>query len=382
MLIFLLVGCQGNATPSEKTPMMETSTPNVLPTLLPPITIPTLLATPVPSYLVISEDNLGKLTLIRQWDVEDLFSLATPMWFSDSQQFIIPKIPGKNDIPTGILSFYIEKSEPVWFIETMFFDEALASTINTEDQVFTYLRGLRVFNRLGEEVNRIKPKDECTHKQDLYLLAIPNSDLVATGQQVSVSEGGLNSDNDDLFSILVWDQNNNSCIKLKEEALGYLWSLSSSENGQYISYSFHIKDPETWALQPQTNIYDLNMQKEICNVIGLGAIFNNQGQIATNNPVERTVSITNLSDCSAQTNLKLDDSTIVWSLSFHPNGYLLAGISDTTVYIWNTKTQEVVYDFELPMAFTPTVNFSPDGRFILITQIDNNKIMLWGVPEK
>ncbi len=390
IFMFLAVGCQNSLATTEKVSASETSPQisGIIPTPLSSTASPIFTRTSLPSSPVISEGNLEQLDSICQWKT-DLYPTTIPMWFSDSKQFIIPKIPEQDDASMGILSFRIGKSEPVWFIKTMSVQETLASTINVGNQVFTYSQGLHVFDKHGEEIDNVKPKNECILKQDPRFLTALNMGLVATGHQVRTSEGGLNNSNEDLFSLLLWDQKDNTCIEIKDEALGYLRSLSASYDGRYISYSFSIRDTETWLWQDQTDVYDLTIQKEICRVMGLNAQFNNRNQIASNNPAENIVFITDLSDCSIQTKIEFDDSTLLWSLSFHPNGYLLAGVSATTIYIWNIKTQEIVYerDFEIPTVVSfPTISFSPDGRFLLVTKpedyLGKDKIILLGVLEE
>src|SRR5262249_54141282 len=75
----------------------------------------------------------------------------------------------------------------------------------------------------------------------------------------------------------------------------------------------------------------------------------------------------------------------VWLLSFSRDGKRLAsGSRDKTVRVWDTTAGQQLGEFCTPKEFLYGVTFSPDGRYLLVDEVDaqpvkegNHPIKIW-----
>jgi len=336
-------------------------------------------AMPIPA-LAIDKNNVSRLILLRQWELENVFGGGTTFWFSSSDQFVMPASKGSVN---GIQSFDVDDPTPTWFVQT----NSLEATVDDNNHVITYWQGLHFFDKKGVEIQTIKTNDNCEENVASHLVAVPRTDLVVTGHQDSISDFGLNYNVDDVSSLLIWNKDTGSCSELQKGFAGRLSSLSASYDGRYLSYGFGLKDPSNGAWRATVKIYDLNLQREICSLAGLNVQFNRLNQLAVYDPEGRTISMITPMDC--ETKIKFKVEIVPSTFSFHPNGDLLAGAAESIVDIWDIKTSQKVHeiDLETSLANLPLIAFSPDGRFLVITKLKNSPsemdtITLWGVPEK
>ena len=337
------------------------------------------------SYETIDEKNAGQLTLLYQWDVEDVFSFNpnTTLWFSDSHQFIVP-ISAVTTAGFRIQSFEVDKITPTWFIKT----DDREITIDDADQVITYLAGLHIYNKQGLEIKIPEANDYCSETVASQIVAIPKTKLVITGHQ----HYGDITNSYGMSRLLIWNKDANSCTELLKEFVGRLSSLSISYDGRYISYSVitsRIDSNNELVAEATTYVYNMNLGKETCHLVGLNAQFNRQNQLAViDSPEQRMISLISPDDCMTQ--LKFRDEIGVSAVTFNPSGDLLAGESSEGILdIWNIKTGEKLYEIDLHTSIinSPFIGFSPDGRFLVTTKdaapssAEKDKVMLWGIPE-
>ena len=379
ILIFLM-GC----LPTDFKESPQTSTIELSPSItpIPLITqIPTATDTPSPLYRVIDEKNIKQLALLYQWDSELLFSNSLAFWFSNSNQFIIPISKASTQ---GFQSFEFESGNfiPTWFIQT----ESYEAMVDEYDQVVTYFHGLHIFNQRGEKIQTIETDDNCGENTASHIVAIPRTDLIITGHQDIFSDFGLHGNAEDKSRLVIWDNDKRTCSALLKGFEGRLLSLSASYDGRYISYSFGIRDPESWLWLLVVKIYDLSLQKETCKLNGLYAQFNHQNQLVVYNPQDATISLTKPSDCTPQ--LKFNTETEIADLALSSNGDLLAGSSpDGTVVIWSLRTGEKIHEIDgQGESSLRVISFSPDGRFFITTRnrispTEKDKIILWGISQ-
>lgn len=330
-------------------------------------------ATPRPSYKVIQEATVNNLEKIYQWDVDKLTSLAsTSFWFSDSNRFILPIQKGTL---SGIQSFDTDDFVETWLVNI---DYPWSVTVYN-DEIISYLHGLYTFDRQGQEIRIISTQDNCGKSLADFIAVIPNSNFIITGHQDAYSDTGLNYNVDDKASLIRWDSDKNTCTNLLPGIKGRLFSLSASPDGRYIGYSFGVRT-ETGYWEKYTKIYDWGAKRNTCQVDGFISLFNLQNQLAVYNVDNDTISFVTPSDCKQQ--MKFNINIKLSAFSFIPNSNLLAGVSETTLDIWNVESGEIVKEIDL-RAFhmnSPIIGFSPDGRFLVLAE--NKKVLLWGIREK
>jgi WD40 repeat protein len=381
---FFLTGC--SLISFNKTTQLPTSSlPAPASTILPSPSASTEIVaeTPVPSYKIITERTIDQIALLHQWDVENIFEGNETFWFSDSARFIVPISETPSE---GILFFDVGNSEAALFMQT----SSLQATIDEKDRVITYNAGLHIFNRNGEEIKLPQSNNSCNETVASSIIFIPNSDLIVTGHQDSISDSGLNNNNNDRARLLLWDGSKNLCSILQEFD-GRLSSLSSSLDGGYISYSIVLRTMDlsngTLVVKSETQIYDMHLKKEACHLGGLFAKFDSRNNLVVYDPGELTISFIEPSSCLIQRKFNIE--TRLSSFSLSPGGNLLAGVSlSGIITIWNIRTGKKIYEINSP---TPTglslISFSPNGYFLITasgksSSSGKDKVMLWGVPEK
>lgn len=335
---------------------------------------PTITITPKPSYAVIQEQNVNDLEKIYEWDVDNLFNFGTTsFWLPDSNQFVLPIQKGSIG---GIQSYGIDNFAETWFSNV---DQPVPLTVDTDNAIITYLNGLHIFNGEGREIRTISTKDNCGKASAAYIIPRPKSNLIITGHQDSWS-GGLNYDLGDKASLIKWDKTSNLCFNLVPLINGVLFSLSISPDGHYLGYSFG--DRSEPSSRTYTKIIDLDSQKETCQLTGLFSVFNPQNHLAVYNVDDSTISFISPSDCREQDKLKLNDNVRIYTLSFSPSGELLAGTSKNSLIIWNIKSGTKVKEIDIAEYSIPIIGFSPDGRFLVIADNYDHKVILFGIQEK
>jgi WD40 repeat protein len=372
-----LMSCTEQGSPLPTIAFTEiikaSATPQPTNTIQPSLT-PTLTATPTPSYGVIQEKTVNNLEKIYQWDVDKLtFFTGTSFWFSDSNQFVLPI---QKESVIGIQSFDVDKLAESWFA---YIDYPSSAIVDQDDEIISYLHGLHIFNRQGQEIRTISTQDNCGKSLADYIAVIPNSNFIITGHQDAYSDTGLNYNVDDKASLIRWSKDNNTCSNLLPEIKGRLFALSASPDGRYIGYSFGVR-AETGNWKKYTRIYDLDAKRNTCQIDGFISLFSLQNQLAVYNVDNDIISFVTPSDCKQQ--IKFNVNIKLSALSFIPNSNLLAGVSETTLDIWNVESGEIVKEIDL-RAFqmnSPIIGFSPDGRFLVLAE--NQKVVLWGIREK
>lgn len=365
--------------PNSLTQVTQASTVEASPPV-PVISLPSATQSPVitempfPLYQPISRENITQIILLHQWRIEEVFTNHATIWFSDSSQFVMPV---RKASVYGIQSFRINDFNSAWLTQS----DSTVVTVDMSDQVLTYLGGIHVFDRQGIEIQTIPTNTNCQENIASFIVAIPGTDLVVTGHHDSFSDFGLYDDSQDRSSLLLWDTRHHTCASLWKEFAGRLWSLSASYDGRYIGYSFGVRDPATWEWQSTVIIYNLSLQTETCRLVGDIVQFNKQNQVAVYNAPEGTMSVISPLDCTIESQFSSDPIKI-FTFVFHPNGYLLAGASESIVGIWDIRTGELLHT--LNVLNLPLVSFSPDGRFLVTTvsrmsPAGSDKIMLWGI---
>jgi len=330
--------------------------------------------TPVPLYKVIDKKNLNQLVLLYQWDVEGLyFYRSANFWFSDSNQFIVPN-------SGGVQSFKVDSFTPIWLLKSLNSD----FTIDENDQVLINLRGLQIFNKQGVGIQTIRTNKFCDGEEPVsnYIAAIPGTNLVVTGHQDSSSDFGLNDSYDDKARLLIWDKSKNSCSELIKQFDGFLSSLSASYDGRYISYSVIIKT--TNPAKAVTHLYNLDLQKETCELVGTSSMFNRQNQLAVYNPREKIISLITPSDCMTQIKFNVG-AEVINAFTINPSGELLAGITSNKIRLWDVQTGEKLREIDPEGHILSIIGFSPDGHFLITAKradslAEKDKVMLWGIP--
>lgn len=327
-------------------------------------------------YAEIDKKNVSQLVLLHQWDVENVDSYRSAnFWFSDSNQFIVPSYD-------GIQAFKVDDLTPIWFLKSLHSD----FTIDEDDQVIINLKGLKIFDRQGVEIQTIRTNHFCDIDEPLsiYIVTIPGTNLVVTGQQDSYRDFGLNGVGYDKARLLIWDITKNSCSELIKQFDGFLPSLSVSDDGGYISYSVSIKATDSMPAKSTTRIYDLNLRKEKCELNGgYNARFTRQNQLIVEDAWDGTISLVTLADCTTKT--KFNIGTGVRAFAITPSGELLAGITDAAIHIWDVQTGEKLRKIDLKGYTESIIGFSPDGHFLITAKeadslAEKDKVMLWGIP--
>jgi hypothetical protein len=325
-----------------------------------------------PSFAVISQNNLDQLIILRQWYVDNLFLYRSAnFWFSDSKQFLIPSY-------NGIQSFAIDNNTPLWSLDSLNLD----FTVDEKDQIIINLNGLQIFNRHGAKIQTIQTNKFCDVAEPAsnYIIAIPDTKLIVTGQQDTSSDFGLNQMSDDKARLLIWDIGKNSCSELIKQFDGYLTSLSASYDGSYISYSVIIMTSDP--IETNTHIYDLNLHKEVCNVVGSRSVFSRQNQLAIYGPRDGTISFIDPVDCVSSMKINVGSDLDSWV--FSPNGTLLIGIFSDSINFWNIQSGEKLHEINSVGNIT-LIGISPDGRFLVTAKrgtspAEKDSVILWGIP--
>jgi hypothetical protein len=322
--LVLLTGCRSSAfvqsvqTPTSQSTTQSIQTPTIKATTTRAIVSNQIVTNmPIFSFDAITLDNLQRLVILRQWDVENLFFYRSAnFWFSNSDRFIIPT-NGNNPVP-GIQSFQVDSSVPFWFSPSLNLD----FTIDENDRVIINWTGMHIFNREGVEIQTIQTNKLCDVEEPAsnYIVSIPGTNLVVTGQQDSSSDLGLNNVLLDKARLLIWDINKNSCSELVEQFDGFLSSLSASYDGHYISYTVVITttDP-TKAI---TRVYDLDLKKEKCKLsAGFVSRFSRQNLLAVYDPKQGTIDFVTLDDCTTKTKIQIGTEVDTFAIS--PSGDIL-----------------------------------------------------------
>jgi hypothetical protein len=278
----------------------------------------------------------------------------------------------------GLQSFAVDKQAPLWSFQVKQAD----FTVNDHDQVIINLEGLIILDKQGNEIQTIRTNKKCDvySKPSNYILAIAGTDLVITGVQDSYSEGGLYGNNTDKARLLIWDLNKHTCSELIEQFDGYLSSLSSSDDGQYISYS--VMDIWAEPRKSTTRIYDLNPRKQKCELASdVDARFTHQGQLVVYESGDGTFSLITPIDC--KTVRKFNTGTdVIYAFDLSPSGELLAGMTSDSVYFWDVKTGEKLHEIEMGGSLE-IIGFSPDGHFLVISKdAEKDQVMLYGIPDE
>jgi hypothetical protein len=331
-----------------------------------------------PIYRVITRTNINQLVLLHSWPVDTtLPNRSSKIWFSDSNQFIVPTSEASED---GIQSFEVSNFLTTWFAQT----GSSQATIVANDQVITYRAGLLFFNKQGEEIETLKANDPCNEGSASHMTDIPGTDLIITGHwhygDITASYGSSR--------LLVWDKMQDSCKELLQEFTGGIFSLSASYDGDYISYSVITSTVVTASDQliagSTTHIYDMNGNKETCHLVGIKAEFNRQNQLALYDIKKGIINLITPSDCAIQKSFSVDDVLTV--ITFHPSGDILAGSSGETVEFWDVNSGEKIEEVNIDASEInlPYLGFSPDGRFLVVTKDKSSstegQVMLWGIP--
>jgi hypothetical protein len=388
LISLLCSGCLSSNLPrqtSTPAPLEITGQPTsgvVVATELPvPATsTPFVIETQPPSYQVINEENGSKLTLLHQWDVENIFYRITTFWFSDSNQFIVPTRRASMD---GIQSFEVTNFLTTWFAQT---GSSEATTV-TNDQVVTYQAGLLIFNKQGVEVQTLKVREknsDCNEGGASHMVAIPGTDLIITGHQhngdITTSYGSSR--------LLIWDKMRDSCEELFEDFTGRISSLSAGHDGDFISYSVITSTINTtgdqWIVGSTTHIFDLKNNRETCHLNGFLSLFSNDNRVVVYDTREDAISLSTPLDCVTQ--LKFKTEIDLLSLAISPTGDLLAGASENHLIMWSLRTGKKIHEitFEASLNSWPLLGFSPDGRFLVLTNETSStecQVMLWGIPD-
>lgn len=384
--IIVLTGCRTNEIKPQQLPIVESTVTRISspPPIFSPIS-PTQLATVVPTSFskVIDKTNLKQLTLLRQWDVENLpYSYDSGnFWFSDSNQFLVPII---GSLPMhGLQSFTVDGSAPLWFIQSLQVD----FTINEHDQVILNIEGIKIFNIQGGEIQSIRTNERCDIYTPLsnYILAIPSTSMVITGVQDSYRDFGLNSDNMDKARLVLWDISNNTCSDLIEQFDGIITSLSASYDGRYIGYVVMVQtmDPRVRT----TRIFDLKLREQKCELTGgLEAHFNRQDQLIIYDVTDSSISLVSPEDCVVEKKFNVGTG-IIHAFSLSPNGELLAGVTDSAILFWDLQTGDKLHEIGIGESTLGIIGFSPNGRFLVTAKRDDDqlnkyKVMLWGISEE
>lgn len=356
---------------------METSTSERPPLFVTPIPItPTwaVTSTPQPSSRIIDKKNLDQLALLHQWEIENVYSYSSAnFWFSDSNQFVLLN-------SDGVQSFKVDNLTRPWFLKS----KTLDFTINEHDQIIINQTGLQIFDKQGVETRIIRTNQFCDVDEPAssFIVAIPQTGLVVTGQQDSYN------DNDPIYDkarLLIWDISKDSCSDLITQFDGVLTSLSASFDGRYISYNVLIKsypNPRKYT----TYIYDLNLRKEKCNLIGgYNARFTSRGQLAIYDTREGTISLVSPTDCMTKLKFNVGTETI-FAFAISPNGELLAAVTNHAIHFWDIQTGQKLREIGPEKYMIWVISFSPDGRFLVTAKradslIEKDKVMLWEIPE-
>lgn len=376
LCVFILAGCQSvdSNSPSQAVTVDSTSTVLLTPF---PTAVRSYTVTPIFLDEVITEENIRELALQKKWEVEPMSQWRDILWFSDSSQFIVPT----NNMSVDGLQFFNNDET----LSTRFFrTDSLIATVDSKDQVAIYSRGLHILNKEGEEIKAFRTTKICDEDTATHLAAVPGTDLIVSGHQTSLSDFGLNYNIEDKSRVLMWDLEKATCIELKKEFSGRLWSLSASADGRSVSFNYGVKDSTTGLWHSVVEIYDLILAKEVCSLEGLNARFNYQNQIVTYDTEYETISVFSATDCTLQTEFEIGKEPL--ALSFNSEGDILAVASEGLVSFWSLNKGGKLHEINLQTSLSslPKISFSPNARYLAITQFmeipsGKDEIMIWGI---
>lgn len=386
-LFLTLAGCKQALEPQAeyKNAVENTLAPletvlSGLSTIMPP-QIPVITTTPIANAKIININNLDKLVILHQWDVEHLSSTygSLNFWFSDSEQFIVPV--SSSSPMGGLLSFNVDNPVPLWMIES--FQSEFA--INEFDEVFLNTEGLNIYYQDGIKKQTIRTNNVCDYSQlSSYILTIPGTSMVVTGIQDSYHDFGLNNNDGDKARILLWDIENHTCSNLFDQFDGTIHSLSLSPDSRYLSYTIasDVQDSRKLFL----HIYDLELREERCELKeGEIARFTTNGKLAVYEPRNRRIAMINPETCTEISTFDIGGE-IINTFSISPNEKLMADVTSNSIDFWNLQTGEKI--FVLDNQYDPLLifGFSPDGKYLLTSErVDDStlkgQVMLWTISD-
>jgi WD40 repeat protein len=109
----------------------------------------------------------------------------------------------------------------------------------------------------------------------------------------------------------------------------------------------------------------------------LSVAFNPDGTQLATGDVNHEIHVWHVSDGKELFSCKVEEGW-VWSVTFSPNGRLLASSANRIVNVWDTQTGECLHKFRNYTDRVFSVAFSPDGR-LLATGSEDHLIRIWEI---
>ncbi len=340
--------------------------------------IPSIVTTPT-TFQIITTDNLNDISILREWGITEIGYLGENynLWFSDSRRFVLPS-------SEGLLAFNAYESttaqiRPKYIVSPL--------DVNQDDSIYYYENGIYKIDTDGNEVFIGMDSNTCDFTSADSVKALIGSDNAITSHW----SGGDIFDSYGSSTVLIWNLIEKTCQHLIKPLTGWVQSLSLSPDGRYLSYNVTTSKTNIEKdLIPESTIYsyDLTLQKKICNIQGRYSAFNSESQlVVVGTPDQNIVSIVSPQDCIPE--IQFDKDIDITSIALHPDGNILAGVSDSIIAFWDIYNGKKIYELNLPVPahFSSLLNFSPDGRFLLTskgktTTEEKEYVILWGIPNK
>jgi WD40 repeat protein len=374
VLVILLIGLLNGCETSNYV-MSETISPTI--TLSPTQkTLPTVTTsfTPSiePSLTATLIEEVLRPKIISEWEVNSINNnqvrepiITDIAWSPNNTDFAVATF---NNHKGSIELFNIATSMKVWSIETGYTTDldfspdgkVLAASLPTWGVI-------QLWDTATGEITHEIEENDCA--VGIFLGYHSNGNEVITGYDVGKGpyETIINS----------WDIETGQCKGEEIRRDGFLESLEVNHTNNLLVSNFHrIQD----GASQQVIIWDIETYEQICNVPGIGFAFNHDSDImAVLDHDRRQIGLWNIATCHLLGIMMVDIDVLRFDIN--PDGHLLAVAAGDRFQLWDTLNGVKVFEAQEFPEFVTELDFSPDGRFILVASPaepgEKSMVSLW-----
>lgn len=369
VIIFLIVSalltrCGTNPTGIPTYPILEPS--------------PAVIRSPVASVIV--EKNVAELTIIQKWALHDIFSIA---WAPNSNSFTAVGRKRGDAHESNLFAYTPGISTPIWSSQAL---SGSSLTYHPTQPLITvpYFEGMNLFHsHTGKKVAQIdhdykEAKVQCIGQDAIHY----SSDGSRIFTLDTNAKGGSTS-------IFVWDAKAETCVGkfIEEQGVAFDFTLSREDLFLIIGLTGVPTQPPG-SYEDQIHVWNVETGKQVCSIPGahpLAYASGSQWISITKTYREGEVQLWDAKTCKQVGVFPETGRKSIYSMSFSPDGELLAIGGKSTFQVWSIPKSKLLFETtDLPNRVS-ILSFSPDGRFLLsetdrVTAEDEAMVILWGIP--